>query len=143
MLHIIKLCVGARDLDDLRVWRQARLEEAARSGLPHEFVHHTKQTPKNSEQALNGGSLYWVISGFILARQRLIGIRPEQDETGRVKCGLVLAPEIIATEPRPRRPFQGWRYLKPEDAPPDLPHSPNPDAMPSSMRNELAILGLL
>ncbi len=143
MLHIIKLCVGARDLEDLREWQSARLALAARLGIAWEFVHHTKQTPRNSADVLDGGSLYWVISGFILARQRLVAIRPERDENGVVKCGLVLAPEIIATEPRPRRPFQGWRYLKPEDAPPDLADGSKSSAMPGAMRNELAMLGLL
>jgi hypothetical protein len=32
----------------------------------------------------------------------------------------MLAPDLIATLPQPRRAFQGWRYLRVEDAPPDL-----------------------
>jgi len=84
-----------------------------------------------------------VIGGFILARQRLIAIRPEPDESGRVKCGLILAPEIIETEPYPRRPFQGWRYLKPEDAPRDLASDADQKDVPLFMRKELASLGLL
>lgn len=143
MLHLIKLCVGAQSVEHLRAWQSARLDYMTRTGLPPEFAHHTRQTPKNADALLSGGSLYWVIGGFILARQRLIAIRPEPDETGRVKCGLILAPEIIETEPFPRRPFQGWRYLQPEDAPRDLAHGEAVNDAPLTMRKELASLGLL
>lgn len=88
-----------------------------------------------------GGSLYWVIGGFVMARQQIIDIRPEPDENGRAKCGLVLSPDIVATTPQPRRPFQGWRYFQPEDAPPDL--GATDSSMPASMQKELASLGLL
>lgn len=143
MLNLIKLCVGAHDLEHLRSWQRARLNAISRVCLPLEFVHHTRQTPKKAAALLSGGSLYWVIGGFILARQRLIAIRPEPDETGRVKCGLILAPEIIETEPYPRRPFQGWRYLKPEDAPRDLVGGEGGNDIPLTIRKELASLGLL
>ena len=33
---------------------------------------------------------------------------------------LRLDPEVVRTAPQPRRAFQGWRYLRPEDAPRDL-----------------------
>ncbi len=143
MLHLIKLCVGAQSVEHLRVWQRARLDYMTRAGLPPEFAHHTRQTPKSADALISGGSLYWVIGGFILARQRLIAIRPEPDESGRVKCGLILAPEIIETEPYPRRPFQGWRYLKPEDAPRDLASDADQKDVPLFMRKELASLGLL
>jgi hypothetical protein len=43
-----------------------------------------------------------------------------------------------------RRPFQGWRYLKPEDAPRDLGIATDQLAeMPEEMRKELLVLGLL
>jgi hypothetical protein len=40
--------------------------------------------------------------------------------------------------------FQGWRYLTPADAPPDLTKSAERgDAMPDEMRRALASLALL
>jgi hypothetical protein len=58
------------------------------------------------------------------------------------RCNLVLKPELIPVAPRPRRPFQGWRYLEPKDAPPDIGSSVDGD-MPEGLRRELAELGLL
>ena len=52
-------------------------------------------------------------------------------------------------EPRPRRAFQGWRYLEADDAPPDLPNQRQALAtvaaegdMPADMLAELRTLGL-
>ena len=43
---------------------------------------------------------------------------------------------------RPRRPFQGWRYLAAKEAPPDI--GKGGDAgLPDKLRRELAALGLL
>ena len=47
-------------------------------------------------------------------------------------------------EPRPYRPFQGWRYLVAKDAPRDIDlKSGDLALMPDDMRRELAELGLL
>jgi hypothetical protein len=51
---------------------------------------------------------------------------------------------VIPVEPRPFRPFQGWRYLQPKDAPRDIgQHGGDLAEMPEEMRRELAGLGLL
>jgi len=42
--------------------------------------------------------------------------------------------------PQPRRAFQGWRYLKPEDAPPDLTESEAAD-LPPDLARQLRELG--
>jgi hypothetical protein len=56
----------------------------------------------------------------------------------------VLEPRVIPVEPRPFRPFQGWRYLDGKDAPRDLsPASGEVGEMPESLRRELAELGLI
>ena len=39
--------------------------------------------------------------------------------------------------PRPYRPFQGWRYLAPKDAPPDLGGAGDVAEMPEALRREL------
>lgn len=109
-LHLLKLCVGARSPADLRAWRAA--VGATHGGLN---VHTTRNFPKQAEALLDGGSLYWVMAGQVRARQRLVGV-----ERAPAGCALLLDARLIETEARPRRAFQGWRYLKAEDAPPDL-----------------------
>jgi hypothetical protein len=143
-LHLIKLCVGADSLADLREWMAARMAEAKRRGAPLRRAHVTRMAPKRSADILEGGSLYWVIKGQIGARQRVVGIEPFVDTDGIGRCRLWLDQSVVAVAPRPMRPFQGWRYYQAKDAPPDLDETqPGFAAMPEHMRRELASLGLL
>ena len=142
-LHLIKLCVGADSIDDLREWVAHRSLTAIAAGLEPHSVHTTRMFPKRAEELLEGGSLYWVIKGQVQARQRLIDIRSFKGDDGVSRCDLVLGPEVVETSPAPKRPFQGWRYLKDEEAPRDLGGSGFQDDMPSDLKRELAELGLL
>ncbi|HMM15366.1 MAG TPA: DUF1489 domain-containing protein [Parvibaculum sp.] len=144
-LHLIKLCVGADDVEDLRSWQQERLAEKRRRKEPQVLAHVTRMVPTRADELLDGGSLYWVMKGFIRCRQRLLGIEPFVDGEGVKRCGLVLDPEIVLTRRRERRPFQGWRYLPAADAPADVKSSEGDetDEMPEAMRRELEELGLL
>jgi hypothetical protein len=139
-LHIIKLCVGADSVEDLADW-QTRLMKRRRGKPPY---HTTRMTPKRADELLGGGSMYWVIKGVIRVRQKLTAIEPFTDDDGIGRCRLVFDPELVLVEPVPRRPFQGWRYLRAKDAPPDLPRAGEPGAdMPADMRADLRALGLL
>ena len=143
-LHLIKLCVGADSIDDLREWVAERALRAIAAGLEPHSVHTTRMVPKRMEELLDGGSLYWVIKGNVQCRQRLLEIRPFTDGEGIGRCHLILEPIVVPTQWQPRRAFQGWRYLKPSDAPADL--GKNQQAileMPQQLRRELAELGLL
>jgi len=143
-LHLIKLCVGADSLDDLRQWMAARMAEAARRGAPARHAHVTRMAPKRAEAILDGGSLYWVIKGQIAARQRIVAIEPFMDGDGIRRCKLWLDGAVVAVAPRPMRAFQGWRYYEAKDAPPDLDETqPGLAEMPEKLRRELAGLGLL
>ncbi len=142
-LHLIKLCVGADSIEDLREWVSQRSLTAMAAGLEPHSVHTTRMIPKRMEELLDGGSLYWVIKGQVQARQKLLDIRTFTGGDGITRCDLVLGPEVIETSPAPKRPFQGWRYLKDEEAPRDLGGSGLADDMPSDLRRELAELGLL
>src|SRR3974390_1102084 len=119
-LHLIKLCVGADSIKDLRDWVAERIRSAKKKGLPPHHIHVTRMTPKRVEELLAGGSLYWVIRGEIAAREKLLAIEPFRDRDGIGRCRLVMQPRVITVSPRPMRPFQGWRYLADGDAPPDL-----------------------
>ena len=143
-LNLIKLAVGCDSIKDLQDWVRERMRQAKAQGLPLRHIHITRMTPKRDEELLAGGSLYWVIKGQIAARERLIGIEPFRDKAGIGRCRIVMEPKVTAVTPRPMRAFQGWRYLSPKDAPPDLSKSGKGlAAMPEPLRRELRELGLL
>ncbi|HWA68870.1 MAG TPA: DUF1489 domain-containing protein [Rhizomicrobium sp.] len=141
-LHIIKLCVGCDSLADLAGWQKARLKDKRARGQKPELVHVTRMTPKRGDEVLDGGSLYWVIKGQIAARQTLLALR-ELKKNGVPHCGLVHDKKLVPVVARPRRPFQGWRYLEAKDAPPDLALTKGAAALPEALQRELAALGLL
>ncbi|MCG6115812.1 MAG: DUF1489 family protein [Mesorhizobium sp.] len=141
-LNLLKLCVGAESVEDLEGWISQRMAARRAAGDPLEQMHTTRMVPKRGEELLGGGSLYWVIKGGIQCRQRLLEIRPFTDAAGIGRCHLVLDPTVTRTEWQPRRPFQGWRYLTPADAPADV-GAGGDEAMPAPLRRELAELGLL
>ena len=143
-LHLIKLCVGADSIDDLREWVSERSLIAIAAGMEPHSSHITRMIPKRDAELLDGGSLYWVIKGQVQARQQLLGIKAFTDSNGISRCELVLGPEVIETELQPRRAFQGWRYLTEDDAPRDLKDMGEGAAdLPLELRRELAELGLL
>ena len=143
-LNMLKLCVGCDSVEDLEGWIRFRLEEKRRAGEKPEQIHTTRMIPQRAAELLDGGSLYWVIRGSVQVRQRLVDIRPFRDADGIQRCHLVLEPELTATEWQPRRPFQGWRYLLPAEAPADLGNERGaPGELPVTLRRELAELGLL
>ena len=143
-LHLLKLCVGATSIDDLVQWQAGRLAEARRARQPDEIFHTTRMVPKRVPELVAGGSLYWVIKGQIAARQTLLEVRPFTDTDGIGRCRLILGHDVVPVLPRPFRAFQGWRYLAPKDAPPDIGGGTADVAhMPEPMRRELSELGLL
>lgn len=143
-LNLIKLCVGADSVDDLKGWIDFRLGQMKAAGKTPEQFHTTRMTPKRADEIIGEGSLYWVIKGRVQCRQRILDIRPFVDGEGVSRCNIILDPEIVLTRSQPKRPFQGWRYYKPDDVPADIGSSDGDfDALPSDMRNELADLGLI
>jgi len=143
-LNLIKLCVGADSVDDLRAWIDFRLAEKRAAGEPAESIHTTRMVPKRGDEIIGEGSLYWVIKGRVQCRQRITDIRPFVDGEGISRCRIVLDPEVVLTRPQPKRPFQGWRYYKAEDVPADINgDDEGMETLPADMRNELADLGLI
>ena len=143
-LHLIKLCVGCDSIADLEDWIEENRAHYRRLGRAYEQTHTTRMVPKRLGEVVAGGSLYWVIKGQVSCRQPLIAVRPFTDESGIGRCHLVLEPTVVPVEPRPCRPFQGWRYLAATEAPRDLQRiSRDLAQLPESLRRELAELGLL
>lgn len=138
-INLVKLCVGAERVEDLIDWQIRRMAE---TGAPTPF-HLTRMWPRRSDDLLGGGSLYWVFKGAILARQKVLRLDERRGEDGINRCAIVLDPRVIRTESAPRRPFQGWRYLTPEDAPRDLAPARNAEpGLPPALAAALAELGV-
>ena len=104
-------------------------------------MHVTRMTPKRADELLDGGSLYWVIKGHIAVRQKLLALKPVT-KNGAPHCGLVYEPKLVPVLRCFHRPFQGWRYLNPKDAPSDARNLKGKN-MPEKLAIELADLGLL
>ncbi len=139
-VNILKLSVGTESVEGLEAW-QRRPQVRSATGRPR---HVTRMWPKREAEILAGGSIYWVIRGVVAARQRIVGLEEVVREDGVRRCGLVLDPVLVRTAPQPRRPFQGWRYLAPEDAPRDLgPDRAGEPALPPSLAAALSEIGVL
>lgn len=139
-LHLQKLSVGTENVADLAAWQASKRAQAP-DGLPR---HVTRMWPKRAEELLSGGSIYWVVKGSLLCRQRIIRLDEYIGTDAIRRCAIVIDPELIRVVPSLKRPFQGWRYLKPEDAPKDLPAGrENEEALPPSLSAALAEIGIL
>ena len=112
-LHMIKLVVGAATIEDMVDWR------ARNGGENQPWIMNTRMTPKRADELVEGGSLYRVFKGVILCRQSILAVdRVGEGVTAR--CEVTVSELIVRVAPTPRRAFPGWRYLDPQDAPPDL-----------------------
>ncbi len=140
VLHLLKLSVGTRDIAGLAAW------QALRGAAEPPLRHQTRQRPKRAAEIIDGGSIYWVIQGILRVRQRVIDITEDVWDDGTTCAGLVLDPVLVPVAARPVKPFQGWRYLDPTAAPPDIAAmaaASGIEALPPAMRAELQSLGLL
>ena len=143
-LHLVKLCVGTDTIDELRAWQSRRSADRLANGQDPRPRHVTRMWPRRADELLAGGSLYWVIRGAIQVRQRILGLEEITGQDGIRRCAIVLDPALVPTALRPRRPFQGWRYLAAADAPPDICAAPGEDAdLPSGLREALSRFGVL
>ena len=143
-LHLIKLCVSTDSVRDLEDWIKEKLKQKRKNREKPEHIHRTRMVPKRADELADGGSLFWVIRGAVMCRQRIRDIRPFVDKDGIGRCGVVLDPKVVLVEPRPYRAFQGWRYLAVNDAPRDLDKVvKGAAAMPETLRRELRELGLM
>ncbi len=136
-VHLLKLCVGIGSVDQLAESQERRIAEMGR------LIHRTRHFPRRAASILDGGSIYWVIKGFVLARQRIVALERVVDQDGAF-CFIVRDPKLVRTVAQPRRPHQGWRYFEPADAPRDLaPHELLAEQPPPEMAAELRALGLI
>ena len=137
---MLKLSVGVKEVAQLRAI------QTLRAAADPPLRHHTRMMPKRRDDILDGGSIFWVIGGFVQLRQRLLDIIEDRWDDGTPCAGLVLDPVLVPVEARPVKAFQGWRYLDAASAPPDVAamrEAPGAQAMPEAMLRELRTLGLM
>lgn len=139
-VNLIKLSVGTESVEGLEDW-QATKRAQAPDGKPR---HITRMWPKRGAEILNGGSIYWVIKGVIQCRQAILRLDEHIGSDGIRRCSIVSDPELVRTQTTLKRPFQGWRYLKTDDAPPDLPKGRSEEEpIPIELNRALAEIGVL
>ena len=140
MLHIAKLAVGIRDIAHLRQ------VQAMRASQMPPLRHHTRSFPRRAAEITDGGSIYWVIGGAMLVRQRVLEVIEDRWDDNTKCAGLVLDPALTPVEGRPTKAFQGWRYLTEADAPADV-NAQGPargaDGLPEELRRQLRALCLI
>lgn len=141
-LHVQKLSVGSESIATLQDWQKMVVRRRAKKGLSPHHQHVTRMFPKQKEALLDGGSIYWVIKGLIQCRNEIVDLEETQTKDGRKACAIVMDPNLIAVVPTPKRPFQGWRYLKVEDAPADLGLINGAGDLPPELRAKLVNLGV-
>lgn len=136
MLHLVKLAVGCADAAVLAQ------RQAARAAAEPPLRVWTRTWPRRTPELLDGGSLYWVVAGAIRCRQRILAIGQGMWDDTTPCAEIHVDPRLAPVEPRPMRPFQGWRYLDAKDAPPDLQHADSPARLPPGLAEQLRALGL-
>lgn len=132
-LHISKVAVGCKSVDALR-----RRQESRRQGG---FVPITTRFRPRRADELVGGSIYWIVKHRLVVRQVIVGFGESDGERRTI---IRLDPGLVPVRALPRRAHQGWRYLDPADAPPDLDGAGDGSAeLPPQLAERLAVLALI
>ncbi len=131
-IHLKKLAVGISSIEELF---ERQKDIASRYG---EIVHITRNRPQRTLDLIDGGSIYWVIKRQVKVRQRILEVKELISNDGKKSAGIILENKLVKVRPTPMKPFQGWRYYKIEEIPPDI----DDDVFSDDFNNELSKLGL-
>lgn len=146
-LHLLKMAVRIDSVAHLARVQKARRDALRAQGDKPVTWHFTRNFPRRADEVLDGGSMYWIVRGEIVARQQIIAFEERRRGDGRKRCAIGLTSKIIRTEPMAHRAIQGWRYFPASDAPPDLAAAPvrakGAERLPDGLARELRELGLL
>lgn len=132
-LHISKVAVGCGSVEALKRRQKERVQHGS-------VPLTTRYRPKRANELI-GGSIYWIIKHRIAARQTILGFdESELDQRTVIR----LDPELVRVRALPKRAHQGWRYLVPADAPPDLEGAGDGfTELPAVLAERLALLALI
>jgi hypothetical protein len=141
-VHLLRMAVRIESIAQLKEIQAERRASTKEKRL----YTFTRNVPRRIDELIDGGSIYWVVKRLIRVRQEILSISQEINDEGRKYCAIELNSVPVLLEPRRQKAFQGWRYLKPEEAPKDLPEGSSLETetdMPSEMLAELKELGLI
>jgi hypothetical protein len=141
MLHL-KVSANRESLEDLVRWQSACLEDKKKNKRRLLLQHVTRLMPKRKDELLNGGSIYWVVKGRIVARQKIVDLKPAP-QNGPSHFSITYEPKLTLVAQRRTQQIKGWRYLAAKDAPPDIAVDGAAKDLPESLKVELSELGLL
>ena len=133
VVHILSLCVGITHVDQL-------VRHATDLNRPPP-ARRTRNRPRRTEDLLNGGSLYWIIGGFIQARQRILRIDECREPNRDKRWAIMLDRTVVHTVPVARNAFRGWRYFEQKDVPADHEFSCQENGMTQELDLNLQLLG--
>jgi len=87
-IHLQKLSVGSESIQTLQDWQKLVVRRRKAKGLSAHAQHVTRMTPKQKEGLLDGGSIYWVIKGMIMCRNKIIDLEETRTSDGRKACAI-------------------------------------------------------
>ena len=139
-VHLVKMAVGVSSVEHLQNMQEKCL--ADNNGI---LRHFTRNKPKRFHELLDGGSIFWIIKGYIRVKQRICGFDEIFDRTKKRRCIISLDPKLVRVEMLAHKPIQGWRYMEDNFAPAAINSEYDAciDGFPDTMVNELKSLGLL
>lgn len=106
----------------------------------------TSRRPARVNELINGGSVYWIINQFVRCRQTILEFHeiPPESEEEKPSYLIMCDPTLVETKPLARKPFQGWHYFIPENAPADIGvFDSDAEPPPEDMEKDLKEAGLL
>ena len=135
--NLKKIAVGIETIERLRIRQEMLFNTYGK------IMHTTRNMPKQKEQLIKTGSIFWIIKRNVLVRQKILDIISVIRDDGSKGCEIELDKDLVRVIPTPMKPFQGWRYYMFDDTPPDLNlgNLENED-LPENINSELIKLGL-
>ena len=91
VMHLIKLCVGVKEVDQLEASIQRETAARREAGEPEVTMHVTRMMPSRKDEIEAGGSLYWVINGAVQCRSEIIALEQVQGEDGIKRCAIIMS----------------------------------------------------
>lgn len=131
-LNISKVAVGCGSVEALRRRQHGRVQDGV-------VPITTRFRPKRADELI-GGSIYWIVKHRVSVRQTILGFAEGADRRTIIR----LDPNLVPVRALPKRAHQGWRYLAPADAPPDLGGDGDGTLeLPPQLAERLAVLALI